>query len=471
MRVLLTAFILLSHTIVFAQINVHASGKYLIETKTGKPFFWLGDTGWELFHRITREDVITYLDKRKAQGFNVIQAVALAENNGLITPNRYGDVPFVNLDPTNWNITPGSNPANADEYDYWDNVDFAIKEAAKRKLYIGLLPTWGDKVAHLWGDGPMVFNEKNAFEYAKKLAERYKGQWNIIWILGGDRPGFYERNGKKHDDRPVWRAMAKGIQEVYGKDVFITYHPGGSADGSSTFFHNDQWIKMNALQSGHGSRTYPIWDYIRNDLSLQPVKPTMDMEPCYEDHPVNAWDGKWTRAERGFFSPLEVRARIYRGVFAGGCGTTYGHHSIWQFLDTALYPPIYTGDTAIHWRTALNAPVANQIHHLKNLMLSHKDFNRVEDSLLIASDRGSSYKDLVIATKNTAGTYAMVYLPQTKPVTINTSRLKAGKKTARWFSPVTGKIIRAKEKNIAVQQTFVPPDALHEDWVLMISVK
>ena len=200
----------------------------------------MSDTGWELFHRITREDVITYLNNRKTQGFNVIQAVALAENNGLITPNRYGDVPFMNLDPTNWAITPGSNAANAGEYDYWDHMDFVINEAAKRKLYIGLLPTWGDKVAHMWGDGPVVFNENNAFEYAKNLAQPYRDQWNVIWILGGDRPGIYERNGRQYDDRPVWRAMAKGIELVYGKNAFITYHPGGSADGSSKFFHTDQ---------------------------------------------------------------------------------------------------------------------------------------------------------------------------------------------------------------------------------------
>ena len=48
------------------------------------------------------------------------------------------------------------------------------------------------------------------------------------------------------------------------------------------------------------------------------------MEPCYEGHPVNPCDDKWTRETRGYFSPLEIRARIYRGVFAGGCGATTG---------------------------------------------------------------------------------------------------------------------------------------------------
>jgi hypothetical protein len=161
--------LLLYSTIALAQppaplphIRVAANHRTL-ETADGpigasKPFFWLGDTAWELFHRLNREEAIEYLDTRKAQGFNVIQAVALAEFDGLRTPNAYGDLPLVELDPTRLDITPGNNPKDGAEYDYWDHVDFVIKAAADRGLYIGMLPTWGDKVAHLWGDGPIVFD-------------------------------------------------------------------------------------------------------------------------------------------------------------------------------------------------------------------------------------------------------------------------------------------------------------------------
>src|SRR5690606_15175523 len=115
------------------------------------------------------------------------------------------------------------------------------------------------KVAYMWGAGPQVFNASNAFGYAKKLAERYSGQWNVLWILGGDRPPTYEREGKFHDDRPIWRAMARGIEDVWGEAAFITYHPGGTMRSSSAWFHDEDWLDMNAIQSGHGSRQYEIW--------------------------------------------------------------------------------------------------------------------------------------------------------------------------------------------------------------------
>jgi len=48
--------------------------KYSLEYEDGTPFFWLGDTGWEIFSRLTLEEMITYFDNRSAKGFNVVQA-------------------------------------------------------------------------------------------------------------------------------------------------------------------------------------------------------------------------------------------------------------------------------------------------------------------------------------------------------------------------------------------------------------
>src|SRR3954468_3300306 len=47
-----------------------ADGHYL-QFEDGLPFFWLGDTGWELFHRLTKEEINIYLENRRAKGFNV----------------------------------------------------------------------------------------------------------------------------------------------------------------------------------------------------------------------------------------------------------------------------------------------------------------------------------------------------------------------------------------------------------------
>ena len=49
--------------------------------------------------------------------------------------------------------------------DYWDHVDWIIDKAAEKGIYIGLLPTWGDKLDKKWGVGPEIFDVNNAKVY------------------------------------------------------------------------------------------------------------------------------------------------------------------------------------------------------------------------------------------------------------------------------------------------------------------
>jgi len=78
----------------------HPNNRRYIVTETGEPFFYLGDTAWELFHRLTRDEAELYLKDRAAKGFTVIQAVVLAELDGLNTPNAEGHRSLHNNDPT-----------------------------------------------------------------------------------------------------------------------------------------------------------------------------------------------------------------------------------------------------------------------------------------------------------------------------------------------------------------------------------
>ena len=155
-------------------LKVSPNHRFLMHAD-GSPFFYLGDTAWELFHRLNRDETLLYLDNRAKNGFTVIQAVALAELDGLNTPNAYGEKPLIDNDPR--------KPNDA----YFKHVDWVVKQADERGLYIGLLPTWGDKLVKEWGKGPVVFNESNARAFGLFIGKRFANQPNIIWILGGDR--------------------------------------------------------------------------------------------------------------------------------------------------------------------------------------------------------------------------------------------------------------------------------------------
>ena len=98
-------FLFLSYSLflspIIAQFPLKISeNKRFLEQSNGKPFFWLGDTAWELFHRLNREEAEYYLKHRSSQGFTLVQAVILAEFDGLQQPNAYGDLPLYQQDPT-----------------------------------------------------------------------------------------------------------------------------------------------------------------------------------------------------------------------------------------------------------------------------------------------------------------------------------------------------------------------------------
>jgi hypothetical protein len=111
------------------RLKVSDNKRFLV-TAEGQPFFYLGDTAWELFHRRNREEADRYLEDRAKKGFTVIH-----ELNGLNDPNPYGHKPLVNNDPTKPDVKDG--PRN----DYWDHVDYIVDKANREGLYIGFLPT------------------------------------------------------------------------------------------------------------------------------------------------------------------------------------------------------------------------------------------------------------------------------------------------------------------------------------------
>ncbi len=234
-------------------IQVSTNKRFLMH-KDGTPFFYLGDTAWELFHRLNREEAETYLENRRKKGFTVIQSVVLAELDGINTPNAYGDKPLINNNPT--------KPNEA----YFKHVDFIVNQAEKKGLFIGMLPTWGDKVTKAWGVGPVVFTNENldaAHQFGKFLGNRYKNKPNIIWILIGDR------NAKDYE--PIWRSMAKGLRDGDAGKHLITCHPQGG-HSSSEWFHNDSWLDFNMLQSGHASLDNPNYNAIAKDYNRKPTK-------------------------------------------------------------------------------------------------------------------------------------------------------------------------------------------------------
>ncbi len=427
------------------RLAVSDNRRFLVDD-AGRPFFWLGDTAWELFHRLTRAEAERYLATRQQQRFTVILAVALAEFDGLRVPNANGDLPLHDADPARPNER------------YFAFVDEVLALAEQHGLYVGLLPTWGDKVTPLWGAGPAIFDAASAYGYGEWLGRRYRDQANLIWVLGGDRPAVH--GGA--DYRPIWRAMAAGIDAGAGARVLKTYHPWGGAESTSAWLNDEPWLDIHMIQSGHGAgHDVPVWEWIARDYALQPARPTFDGEPNYEDHPVNPWP-EWNPAN-GYFRDHDVRKQAYRSVLAGGCGVTYGHHAVWQFAAPER-PIINHADR--FWPEALERPGASQMRHLRALAESRPYLTRVPAADVLAGDAGSggSYRQ---AARDAAGSYALVYLPTPDPVLVSLGWLAGTQLRASWYDPRSGATTPIGTFARTATAAFTPP-ASGPDWVLVL---
>ncbi|MBD8490951.1 glycoside hydrolase family 140 protein [Echinicola sp. CAU 1574] len=423
----------------FAQ-NLKVSENHHYLECDGKPFFWLGDTAWELFHRLNREEVTLYLEDRASKGFTVIQAVVLAELGGLTVPNAYGALPLDNQDPNHLNEA------------YFEHVDFVIRKANSLGMFVGLLPTWGDKFNKKWGVGPEIFNKVNALRFGKILAERYKDD-QVIWILGGDR------NPENPTHYQVIEAMAKGINQVVKEKQLITYHPQGWSN-SSDFFADAEWIDLHLFQSGHGARDAANYQFNRKNLSLQNLKPTIDGEPRYEDHPVN-----WKGAELGWFDDFDVRQAAYWSMLSGAAGHTYGNHNIWQMWEEGRVP---ISMARTNWQTALHHIGAIQMGMMKTFFEKIKWYQLLPNQSLIVNENpeGASYQ---MAAIREDGKLAVVYTPYGRSVQVDFSKLKGDSFEAYWFNPRDGHRIHSMELMAGQEELFTPHSAGRgSDWVLVV---
>ncbi len=429
-------------------LRVSENRRFLVQ-EDGTPFFWLGDTAWELFHRLDREQTDRYLEDRAAKGFNVIQAVALAELDGLNTPNAYGHRPLVDNDPTKPDVKDGPNN------DYWDHVDYIVNKAESLGLYIGFLPTWGDKWNKKWGVGPEIFTSENAEVFGHWLGQRYKNTSNIIWILGGDRPIETEAH------RAIIEAMVRGLAKGDGGRHLMTFHPVGGQT-SATWFHQADWLDFNMLQSGHNPQS-TNYVPVERDYALKPPKPTLDGEPAYE-YPPDAMPAKRP------VGALQVRRNGYWAVFAGAFGHTYGTHPIWQMYDTGRRP---LWEVVTPWHQALDLPGAAQLIHLKRLMLSRPFLTRIPDQAVIVSEPSKGIDRVQVTRDGRPGqddaTYILAYVPRHQRVTLNTGRIASKNLRAWWYNPRTGEAISIGEMTNENTMPFAPPTNVEgEDWVLVL---
>jgi hypothetical protein len=416
------------------KLKVSANGRHFVD-QNGKPFFYLGDTCWLLFQRPTREEVDAYLKDRAAKGFTVMQAYVLrglGKNHLDGNSSLLDATPLIDRDPTRPNE------------EFFKNVDYVINRANELGLVMGLVTA---KSWHVTEHAEKVFDEKNAYTFGKFLGERYRNN-AVLWFPGGDSaPGKYDA---------VWVAMAKGLKDGSGGSQLVCYHGQGSTS-SSQWFHQADWLDFNSIQSGHhfGSDSYA---FVSKDYALVPAKPTVDMEPAYENHP--------TGTDKPLIDSHKVRTQAYSAMLAGAAGHGYGALDLFYFYKDADGP--FPKNGFQHWRTATAYEGSRQVGLMRRLFEERPWHKMVPDQSAIASDQGEGTQRIV-AARAADGAFVVAYTPVGQPVSIHMDKLVGSQVKAQWYDPRTGtwKTI-GQSPNQGVREYVPPSQGEKDDWVLVL---
>jgi hypothetical protein len=437
-----------AHGFALPPLSVSADGRQLL--KGGQPFFWLGDTAWDLTV-LDPAEVDQYLSNRRAKGFNVIQGPLLHVES----PNYAG----VN------------NPQLHQPNPQWfAHVDYIIDRAAAHNLYIAPVLTWG-------GAAPTLTTQV-AFNYGQFIGQRYRDRANIaVFVLAGE----FNHYGVYNE---IWDALAEGLLDgLAGAPRLITLHPraccvdGGQS--SSYDLHDRPWLSFNMVQSAHygdcqnnPQHIYYLgthnWLLMEHDWAMIPAKPTFDGEGGYEDIPTFHPD---CPANPNRWPAFGVRRRAYWSVFAGGFGYTYGANGLFQFNQPDR--PVKSWAPLYWWFEAMEFPGATHMSHFRRLMQSRPMPGRAGAQALLLTGTTPDTPIHPHAMLGANGAYAMVYVPQvSKTFTVDMDLLSGDTHRMWWFEPSTGiatfigEFTRAQYAPDGGFEQTTP--ATGEDWVLVI---
>lgn len=396
-------------------IHVSTSGRYFVD-QTGEPFFWNGDTQWELFSKCAPSDARWILDNRAAKGINVIQVML----TGLAGPgavNKAGDKAFLHIDAAT------GKPDLARPNDrYFANVDSVVEHGRRKGIVfvIGLAHGW----IRAWEN-----HKDTARAYANWVAARYRDISNIVWV-----PSYTATPD-------MMKALVSGILEGDGGKHLITVHPD-PAVASSKEYHGESWLAFHSMQTwGSLADIYPM---VTDLYRLTPPKPVVSAEGAYE-----------AGTEYGFaVTPSIVRRQAYWACLAGGF-QSYGHNDSWRMLPT--------------WKSALDAPGASQVGVLRRFFASLDWWNLVPDQAVFEGGppQGEALQRSV-AARSSKGEWIVAYLADPTTVSLALNKLTASRTAvAAWVDPRAGARTRMGEFPTTGAHSFTTP-AGWEDALLLL---
>jgi hypothetical protein len=326
----------------------------------------------------------------------------------------------------------------------FQRLDERVRRVNEHGMVAALVLLWALNAT----DPGQALSEADAVLLGKYMRSRWD-PFQVVYFLGGDG-GFREHPAGR------WQRLGRAIFAA-PRDRLVTMHPCGTS-WVIDMFHDEPWLDFHGYQSGHGDREtedlrWHLAGPPEKPWELQPLKPLINLEPCYEAHP--------SYRDRHLFGAREVRRAVYWSLLSAPlAGVTYGHNWIWPWPVQPQVPDNHEFcGTVGPWRDAVASPGAESMAVLRRIMEGLPWWRlRPAQKLLAAQPGDEDLMQWVMAAGTPEGDLAVVYMPVG-----DTLRLVAhGQPQAEWVDPRTG---RSQHAALVDGQVTAPDD---EDWLLIV---
>lgn len=306
----------------------------------GKPFFYLGDTIWSAFTNVTLDEWEYYLQKRKEQGFTVLQINTLPQWDRCMSDT--GLYPFATEDGQSFDFSRWDDR-------YYENARTMCRMAVNQGFQLALVVLWLNYVPGTWGSkitGRNIMPEEFVPEYTERVVAEFD-EFHPIYVISGDT------DFRTPETVSYYRTALRTICEK-SPDSLKTMHICRGYDVIPEEFLD--CVDFYMFQSGHNrdeqDMAYVLPERFRRKY---PEKPMLNAEPCYEQM-------GYSRKIYGRFQSGQMRKAAWSSILAGACaGVTYGAHGIWNWKkrNKPVNPVLGEGfDSSVPWQEALQFPGA-----------------------------------------------------------------------------------------------------------------
>lgn len=396
-----------------------------------------GDSPWSMIVDLSAESAARYMDDRETKGINALSVSLLGSvaNGGIDDDGRTYDgiLPFVDGDV--------GKPSR----EYFDRAHEYLAMARDRGMNVFLYPV----DAWVVGNAFKPNNIAQCEGYGAFLAERFADLPNLVWMFGGDYVPDTDLPAEGSTTDHCIAAIINGLR-VAGDNRPFSIQIGFGEETFST--QNKYW------------RDKVDWNFVYN------YGPTYRaVRAAYEDRPIPVilgeanYEGENNQPDTPNTTNETLRRQTLWALTSGAVGDMYGSAD-WNFSEG--------------WENRLDRPGLDQVSGIRRIFdsiqwwLLEPDltgrFLTSETEAGPEAQGGNDVLDGTLATATVAanGNAAIVYIPSTRTVTVDTTLLSTNFR-AQWIDPTNG-----KASDAGVQQQYTSPGANADgdgDWILAFS--